>query len=128
MEPAGCNMMPSGGAILARNAHLATVPIAALATLRIAAAHPGEWLAAPYRNDGPASVVGGGEDGTSGTGADTLCVRGGVDAARAAGLRWGVGALEMAAVAGTAGVRAAAFSGSGVMMLTAGIELAEGKS
>jgi len=85
--------------------------------------------ARPYCNDGPASVAGGSDVGARGTGADTPwgVVRSGAAAARA-----GAGAAGLrcagAAAAPAAGVRAGGVSGSGVMMLTGGIELADGKS
>jgi hypothetical protein len=70
------------------------------------------------------------DDGVGGTGVAALglaVVRVGTAAARGIGLRCGVGALE-AAAGGAVGARDVGVSGSGVMILTAGIELADGKS
>jgi hypothetical protein len=68
--------------------------------------------------------------GVGGTGVAALglaVVRVGTAAARGIGLRCGVGALE-AAAGDAVGARDVGVSGSGVMILTAGIELADGKS
>ena len=74
-----------------------------------------------------ASAVAGGDDGVSGTGA--FCdARAGGAAARGGGLRGGVGVLAGAVCGGADAVRAPGVSGSGFMMLTGGIELADGKS
>jgi hypothetical protein len=71
-----------------------------------------------------------GAGGVGGTGVAALglaVVRVGTAAARGIGLRCGVGALE-AAAGDAVGARDVGVSGSGVMILTAGIELADGKS